>query len=1018
VENRFYAESFSLLALFDELQQDHGAYPDSMSRRFGAWPRLLALFRAIFLGCEHGEMRMPQRRGELFDPHVYPFLEGWGPAGSAPITLAENRAAVAVPSVDDETIFRVLQKLILLEGQRLSYRALDVEQIGSVYEALMGYHVRRVESPSVCLRPECANAVWVSAVDALAQKPAQRAKWFKEDVGLAKGNAEKLAQALAAATSDEEGLKILEDFRVRHTETAAVGRLVIQPGAERKRTSSHYTPRSLSAPIVEKTLAPLIKVMGEAPSSERLLHLKICDPAMGSGAFLVEACRYLADQLVAAWTREQRLDKIANEHEDVVNHARRLVAQRCLYGVDLNRFAVNLAKLSLWLVTLARDEPFTFVDHALRHGDSLVGLDLEQIRSFHWKPAKQLELCRGALQAALDEAIALRQQILDLASSADASSTKEKYRLLGDAEDALEPVRLIGDLVVGAFFSAAKDKDRQKERDRRLGMVEAWLRAGGPPSAELIGMQQEIRARLPVFHWMTEFPEVFFAERPDPLDENQVNRAAFMDAFVGNPPFMGVAFITANIGDGYVEWLQSCHAGTTGKFDLCAHFFRRADALLGWHGTVGFIATNTIAQGDTRATGLQYLLQNGHVIYDATRSLMWPGDAAVNVSVVQVAKGTVAESWPHRWLDGKLTQTISSRLRPKPERPDPTVLRENDDFSYQGSIVLGMGFTLTPEEQERLVKRGNRNAERIFPYIGGEEVNSSPTQSHCRYVINFEQLELEEAERWPDLLTILREKVKSDRANVKRAAYRDRWWRFAELQTRMRDAIRSLDRCLVNSQVSKYLLFAFQPTDRVFAHTLYVYPLPDWTQFAVLQSRIHEPWARLLSSSMKNDLRYAASDCFDTFPFPKPNPRTVVPALEDVGGRLYNARARYMVDNKQGLTQTYNKLKDADCTEPRVEELRHLHREMDRAVLDAYGWHNIEVRPYTAPTTPTEEKALEAFQDEVIDRLFVLNAERAQEEKLAGMGKNSKRTKGKPKVGSKSKKAHNGQLSFLKEEPE
>jgi hypothetical protein len=218
--------------------------------------------------------------------------------------------------------------------------------------------------------------------------------------------------------------------------------------------------------------------------------------------------------------------------------------------------------------------------------------------------------------------------------------------------------------------------------------------------------------------------------------------------------------------------------------------------------------------------------------------------------------------------------------------------------------------------------------------------------------------------------------------------------------------------------VSKHLLFAFQPTDRVFAHTLYVYPLPDWTQFAVLQSRVHEPWARLLSSSMKNDLRYAASDCFDTFPFPMPDPRTVIPGLEDIGGRLYDARARFMVHTNQGLTQTYNKLKDPDCNEPRIEELRHLHREMDRAVLDAYGWHGIEVPPFTAPTTPEEEQALEAFQDEVIDRLFVLNAERAKEEKLAGMGKNSKRTKGKPKVGSKSKKAHNGQLSFLKEEPE
>lgn len=148
---------------------------------------------------------------------------------------------------------------------------------------------------------------------------------------------------------------------------------MLQPGAERRRTSSHYTPRSLSEPIVRRALEPLFKVMGGAPASERILSLKVCDPAMGSGAFLVEACRFLGDQLVAAWTREKKVD-LAPKGDDIVMRARRLVAQRCLYGVDKNPFAVSLAKLSLWLVTLAKDEPFTFLDHALRCGDSLVGL--------------------------------------------------------------------------------------------------------------------------------------------------------------------------------------------------------------------------------------------------------------------------------------------------------------------------------------------------------------------------------------------------------------------------------------------------------------------------------------------------------------------------------------------------------------------------------------------------------------------------------------------------------------------
>jgi len=205
--------------------------------------------------------------------------------------------------------------------------------------------------------------------------------------------------------------------------------------------------------------------------------------------------------------------------------------------------------------------------------------------------------------------------------------------------------------------------------------------------------------------------------------------------------------------------------------DLCAHFFRRADFLLGQHGTIGLIATNTIAQGDTRSTALQNMLNGGAAIYDAVSSMKWPGEANVAVSLVHLAKGHLASvSGLRRRLDGVEVTTINSRLRPKPERPDPHPLAENADLSFVGSYVLGMGFILTPEEREDLVRKDKRNAERIFPYLGGEEVNTSPTQSFDRCVINFGEMSLEEAEKWPALIQILREKVKPERDKVKRDA--------------------------------------------------------------------------------------------------------------------------------------------------------------------------------------------------------------------------------------------------------
>src|SRR5690606_7184694 len=198
--------------------------------------------------------------------------------------------------------------------------------------------------------------------------------------------------------------------------------------------------------------------------------------------------------------------------------ARRLVAQRCLYGVDKNKYAVQLARLSLWLVTMAKYEPFTFVDHSLRYGDSLVGLDFNQIRAFHWKPGhtgEQIYATSVALKGALDEAIGIRQQILDLAADPSPEAQREKERLLADSEDAIRRARLIADLVVGAFFSEAKDKDREKERVRRLDLVQRWLSAiASGDSALEVELHDQLRAlqaalcetQVP-FHWHLEFPE-------------------------------------------------------------------------------------------------------------------------------------------------------------------------------------------------------------------------------------------------------------------------------------------------------------------------------------------------------------------------------------------------------------------------------------------------------------------------------------------------------------------------------
>lgn len=991
VEHPMFSANYSVIGLFEQLQADFGKYPDTMQRRFGAYPRIVSLFRAVFLGVKHHDLDIPSRRGDLFDPNEYPFLEGWGPGGSAPINEPEARAAVQVPSVDDFTIYTVLDKLLYLDGQRLSYKALDVEQIGSVYEALMGFDVERLESPAVRIRlgsKKGAARIWLQTEKLLTTQKAQRERWLQEEYGFDKGVAQKIAAAVADASNATEALGALEPLSGRRPERADAATLVIQPGPERRRTSSHYTPRELTEPIVARTLEPLIRAMGNEPASTTLLNLVVCDPAMGSGAFLVAACRYLADHVVAAWTREGRMEVIGDAHDDVVNHARRLVAQRCLYGVDKNKYAVQLARLSLWLVTMARNEPFTFVDHALRHGDSLVGLNFDQIKAFHWKPTKQVELSSALLNEALDEAIGIRQQIQALAEVGTFAAQREKERLLFDAEDALGRVRLVGDLVIGAFFSQAKDKDREKERNRRLALVEQWLAAersgdgekAGTLLSELRDLQAELKRTQVPFHWMLEFPEVFYAERPDPLDGGRVNGAAFVEAFVGNPPFLGGARVGVVHGVAYRDWLALTSEATS-MCDLSAFFFRRCGDLLGGFGAIGLVATNSVAQGDSRAVGLGWLIKSGATIFDATTSMPWPGDAAVSVSVVHVARGLQC---PQPVLNGQSVRQVTSFLSSRGSEQRPLPLASNQNLAVTGSFVLGIGFVFDDQNRDAnplalaadLVSRDGRNAERIFEYVGGEDLNTHPAQMSQRKVIDFGELSEDEARAWPDLFDIVQMRVKPARASVKQRDRREDWWRHATRAPLLRRYLEVGRRVLVTSQVTSHLAFSFLSAGSVLAHTAVAVLLNNYTAFAILQSRCHQAWARYLASSLETRLRYTPTDCFDSFPFPCADPHQPDTSLEAIGESLYQSRARFMLGTNQGLTKTYNALGDSTISESAILELRGLHETMDRNVLDVYGWSDIPVPPY-CPLTADEQSQVQDFEAQILERLLLLNARRA-----------------------------------------
>jgi hypothetical protein len=972
-----YERGYSVGGLFVKLGDDEALYPDTMDERRGGWGRLLALFRLVSRGHDGF---MQRRGGRLFDEERFPFLLGKGEPGDPERVLP----------VSDGCILRVLTALMTLERrgtrERLSYRTLDVEQIGSVYETVMGFIVDTAAAPMLAIKAGKNNKVpvFVDLAALVADKPADRPKRLKEDTGRGQFPA-----AVARAVRDAEDLAsmaaalapIADPRGSPRQEPVGHGTPILQPTNERRRTGSHYTPRSLTAPIVTHALEPAFERIGADATPAQVLDLKVCDPAVGSGAFLVEACRQLGTRLVQAWEAHPALKPPIPADEDDELHARRLVARRCLYGVDRNPMALDLAKLSLWLATLARDHEFSFLDHALKAGDSLVGLTRAQIESASWEENAAPGLWRARVRQDVGEALAHRDAIRNAPDEVALAMQEAQHDRV---ERGLANVRLIGDAVIATFFA------HDRARARRDALAEVGDRAGGGDWEWLRQRAMALEGgahRVRPFHWEIEFPEVFAREDPG------------FDAMVGNPPFLGGTWISGDLGTKYLAWLTR-EPKTGGRADLVAYFFRRAFSLMRESGRLGFIATNSIAQGDTRMVGLSHLRGLGGTITSAIRRMPWPGEAAVVVSVVHVSKENFEGV---KYLDGRPAKTINSQLFDVDFEGEPHRFLSNN-IAYKGYDLYGVGFTFddmsqsgltgTMNDMRQIMAEEPHSADFIRPYIGGSEVNTDPRHQPHRFAVNVSEFEtLADAEAVvPVLMSHLKNTIAVERQslpnNDRANKLKERWWVYNEVRPNLTRALAPLEEVIVCSQVSPHLALTFTSAHYIISNGVIIFVSSARSAFATLQSRIHEVWARFFASSMKDDLRYTPSDCFETFPLP-PGFEDA-PALETAGRAYHDHRASLMIARDQGMTKTYNRFHDSLDTAEEIAELRHLHAAMDEAVLRAYGWDDLADR--AVPEFLTEETEDDytyqgrlfwpaPFRDELLARLLKLNEERATEER-------------------------------------
>lgn len=1047
VDSDLYAESYSVTALYDQLQEERDLHGDQVAGlRAAAWPRLLATFAAVYGGCEHDQMRIPPYGGGMFDPARYPWLDQ--------------------VAVTDLVTAEMLKSLLLLQrrggaAERLSYKGLDVEQIGHVYEGLLEYSCLHIKEPYLGLTGKAEPELPLLEVEA-AYARAESGDWAGWDDWIAKqcdASAGSLRKALDRPTVDEPTLDaacdndkalsarvwplrglLRRDLRDRPT-VFPTGSLIITQTGDRRATGTHYTPRALAEEIVKYTLEPLCYSPGPAEGADRsdwqvhradeLLDLKVLDPAMGSAAFLVSACRFLADLVVDAWERDGYPDSVLDalgsgfDRDDALLEARRIVAARCLYGVDQDDAAVELGKLSLWLFTLAGGKPFSFLDHALRHGNSLVGLTSEsQVTSFHLDPARGHQI-NARLEGTIDEVAEpilarvkhLRQEIAAKPIT-DALMGTELSAKLAETENLTAKLRATADAVAAAALSTAGESD--EALDDRLsflsGDVLRLLREDQRPSPMEAAFRLQLDPWLkgpraePIrpFHWPLEFPEV--------MDSGGFS------AVVSNPPFMGGTTISGRTGKDFLSYIGRFIAGgktAGGRADLCSYFLLR-DVSIARRGRVGIIATNTIAQTDTREVGLDRIIGDTQWnIYRANKSQAWPGTASLEVSLLWVGHSSPKES---SVLDGNPVRRISPSLTEITRvAGNPYRLARYAGKSSKGSDVIGDGFFVEAALAKRMLTEVPDTEVVLLPYLGGE-VNSNPDSSANRWIINFRDMSETEACRYRQCWSYVIENVRPARMALNRESYpglAERWWQYWRPRQRFFSSLEGLERVVVIVRHSTYGLPQLVSTRQTFSDALVIFASDQASFLALLTSAIHFFWWTTKGeSSIRADPRYNNADGFETFPQSISTDR-----MARIGAELHTFRGSFMQRENDGigLTALYNKVHSDTCTEPDIAQLREIHVEIDEAVREAYALDEdrdpairaFEGRIASAPLPSWSEIDLaHGFHDtpqgrrftispqartDVLDKLLALNHYRHQQELASGvLTKKKPRAKPKP----------------------
>lgn len=794
-------------------------------------------------------------------------------------------------------------------------------------------------------------------------------------------------------------------------------------GDERAATGSHYTADELVQPLLKHSLDYLIaEKLKESDREKALLSLRVADISCGSGHILLAAARRIATELAIVRTGEEQPSPGA------FRAAVRDVIRECIYGVDYNPLAVELCKVAFWLEAHNPGQPLNFLDHHIKNGNAIVGyVRREELdrgvpdEAFATMPGDDKEVAaefrkqnkserKAQDQTPLNLAPEIQQQLeqilrrwqevsgLPERTPAEIEIKKCRYHDFTKSQDA-SLLNQIACIPIAQFYLPKTQANYSKlTTDAEFRLYWSGQRH---PQGQATAAAWVTSTRKRFFHWFLEFPEV-------------IERGGF-DCILGNPPYLGGTHLSGTFGYPFCHYVKWEYA-PAGLSDLVVYFVRRIYSLLRPGGFTSFITTNSIKDGDIRKDGLEQVLAQRATINFVVRAIKWPGLANVFVSLVSIYKG----EWRGKCvLAGKEVSVISAYFEEYYDEGNPVPLTENANTLYEGTKFHGDGFLISHETAAYLIRTDARNQDVISKTINGDELNNEPLQRPQRSVINFRDWPAERARQYPETFAIVEQKVKPERMLQNDKGAKDHWWRHLRPRIELYTRIHNLPRCFVSAATTKHLNFSALPTTYVFTHALKVFATDRWDLYVVVQSTLHEVWARKYSGALETRLRYSPSDCFETFPFPEFIWQVPNQTLADIGERYHEHRRALMRQLWLGLTDIYNLFHTRDLTPELVAKvskksneeadsgyrgllkLRHLHQELDESVRDAYGWQDLKLDHdfYEVETLPENDRVRytisPAARRGVLRSLLALNHERAkaeQAETISAKKPHSRRT--------------------------